>query len=89
MIFRKIFENFRKDIWAILRDICGWALIGDKFGVGVSTASEKVNIAGTTENLFRLVPVPSRRSNAKTYATSSCQGLENLYQFKAFMEQSP
>ena len=32
--------------------------IGDKFGVGASTACEKVDTAGTDENLFRLVPVP-------------------------------
>ena len=32
--------------------------IGDKFGVGASTACKKVNTAGTDENLFRLVPVP-------------------------------
>ena len=29
--------------------------IGNKFGVGASTACEKVNLAGTNENLFRLV----------------------------------
>ena len=32
--------------------------IGDKFGIGASTACEKVNAAGTDENLFRLVSVP-------------------------------
>ena len=32
--------------------------IGCKFGVSASTASEKINTAGTDENLFRLVPVP-------------------------------
>ena len=31
--------------------------IGDKFGVGSSTACKKVNTAGTDENLFRQVPV--------------------------------
>ena len=30
--------------------------IGDKFGGGASTACDKVNTAGTDENLFRLVP---------------------------------
>ena len=30
----------------------------------------------------------SQQSNAKIYVTSGCQCLENLYQFKAFMEQS-
>ena len=30
---------------------------GDKFGVCASTASKKVNTAGTDESLFRLVPV--------------------------------
>ena len=32
--------------------------VGGKFGVGASTACEKVNTTGTDENLFRLVPVP-------------------------------
>ena len=32
--------------------------MGDKFGVSASSACEKVNTAGTDENLFRLVPVP-------------------------------
>ena len=32
--------------------------IGDKFGIGASTACEKVNACDTDENLFRLVPVP-------------------------------
>ena len=32
--------------------------IGGKFGGSASTAFEKVNTAGTDENLFRLVPVP-------------------------------
>ena len=32
--------------------------IGDKFGVGASTACKKVNTGGTDENLFRLVPMP-------------------------------
>ena len=32
--------------------------VGDKYGVGVSTACKKVDAAGTDENLFRLVPVP-------------------------------
>ena len=31
--------------------------MGNKFVVGSSTACEKVNTAGTDENLFRLVPV--------------------------------
>ena len=32
--------------------------IDDKFGVGASTACQKVNAASTDENLVRLVPVP-------------------------------
>ena len=36
--------------------------IGDKFGVGFSTASKKVNTAGTDENLFRLVSVLERNA---------------------------
>ena len=32
--------------------------ISGKFGVVASTAYEKVNTAGTDENLFRVVPVP-------------------------------
>ena len=36
--------------------------IGDKFGVGASTACKNVNTAGTDKNLFRLVPVPGHRA---------------------------
>ena len=35
----------------------GYGEIGDRFGVGASTAFENVNIAGSDDNLCRLVPV--------------------------------
>ena len=40
------------------------------------------------QTLPRLVWTGSPQSNAKTYVTSGCQCLENLYQFKAFTERS-
>ena len=44
--------------------ILNYREIGDKFGVGVSTACKKVNTAGTDEGLFRLVPVPGHGARA-------------------------
>ena len=36
--------------------------ISEKFGFGASTACEKINTAGTDENLFRLVPLLGHRA---------------------------
>ena len=46
--------------------------ITDKFGVRASTVCEKVNAAGTGENLFRLVPI-SARAPTKGYVQSGAQ----------------
>ena len=42
--------------------------IGDKFGVGASTACEKVHAVRTNENLFRQVPVPGHEHGAQICA---------------------
>ena len=44
--------------------------IGDKFGVGASTAYLKVNTAGTDENLFRLVRWPNLCNRLCSYFKS-------------------
>ena len=42
--------------------------MGDKYGVSASTACEKVNTAGTDENLFRLVPAPGKGSRVLSWS---------------------
>ena len=42
--------------------------IGGKFGVSGSTACEKINKAGTDENLFTLVPVPEHGAQISAWA---------------------
>ena len=59
----------------------GYGEIGDKFGVGASIACEKVNTAGTGENLFRLGTVSGHRARVPTKGyvlTGACRMCNQL-----------